>query len=482
MARYPFERDGLVSALDSIIGKTVGEIDVAGVLSGKGRNKGFVGDVIEQSVLKIPANSDQEPDIVIDGVDTEVKATGVVRKLRGGWSAKEPMSITAVSAEKIVGEEFYTSLFWHKTEHMLVVYYLYIKPGSGVKADYSQFVIKGYEFHVWGTEDIERLKNDWTQVRDFVRAAFEGDFEALMPDLSTVVNRRLLLLDTAPKYPHPPRFRLKRATVDTMAREHFGENLEQLPGRYTTMDDIDEVLRGVTRRFRGKTLGQVAHEVGIENAREAKNLTMTVLCRAFGAQSSRARDIELFAKTSFEMKTVTVSRLGGRTEDMKLDRAIDFDTLLDPAIGFDDSQFNEYFSQTNLICLVFREDNPKAKQTDKVFLGCKKLYLGEFMADAARLWHDMRMLVHTARLRDVVERNRDGSVRLSPKSKLPISAPNWPKRKNADGTTNALFIRGTATDARGKTLEIAGVKMYPTQNVWLAGSVVVARLAREEFI
>ena len=47
MARYPFERDGLVSALDSIIGKTVGEIDVAGVLAGKDRNKGFVGDVIE---------------------------------------------------------------------------------------------------------------------------------------------------------------------------------------------------------------------------------------------------------------------------------------------------------------------------------------------------------------------------------------------------------------------------------------------------
>ena len=31
------------------------------------------------------------------------------------------------------------------------------------------------------------------------------------PLLSTEVNPQLVVLDTAPKYPHPPRFRIKRA-------------------------------------------------------------------------------------------------------------------------------------------------------------------------------------------------------------------------------------------------------------------------------
>lgn len=35
------------------------------------------------------------------------------------------MSITGVSLGQICNEEFENSSFWHKLEHMLIVYYLY---------------------------------------------------------------------------------------------------------------------------------------------------------------------------------------------------------------------------------------------------------------------------------------------------------------------------------------------------------------------
>ena len=71
------------------------------------------------------------------------------------------MSITAVSPDTIVVEEFDNSNFWHKLEHMLIVYYLYASSVTVKAADYADFPIKGYEFYEFNSKDREILKNDW---------------------------------------------------------------------------------------------------------------------------------------------------------------------------------------------------------------------------------------------------------------------------------------------------------------------------------
>ena len=128
---HTFSEQDIRQRFNAIVGHTVADVDAAGVLAASkaSRNKGRIGAVIEQSVLGYPADSDRRPDIVIDGQPWEVKATGLVEAARGGWRAKEPMSITAVAPEGIVAESFTTSAFWHKAERLLVVYYLYVRPG-----------------------------------------------------------------------------------------------------------------------------------------------------------------------------------------------------------------------------------------------------------------------------------------------------------------------------------------------------------------
>lgn len=113
---HSFAEQDIHSRFNAIVGHTVAEVDTAGVLtaSSASRNKGRVGAVIERSVLGYPADSDRRPDILIDGQPWEVKVTGLVEVARGGWRAKEPMSITAVAPEGIVAESFTTSSFWHK--------------------------------------------------------------------------------------------------------------------------------------------------------------------------------------------------------------------------------------------------------------------------------------------------------------------------------------------------------------------------------
>lgn len=63
------------------------------------------------------------------------------------------------------------------------------------------------------------IENDWKIVRDFVANVWENnlDTEVEFPKISKIRNQ-MAYLDTAPKYPNKPSFRLTRAVVTTIAR------------------------------------------------------------------------------------------------------------------------------------------------------------------------------------------------------------------------------------------------------------------------
>ena len=110
MKANEFLKSELDILLHELMNKTLGEADKNGIFETKGKFKkvtGIAGDVIEQSYLGIPANNSQEPDLDVDGVPTELKTTGIrySKKEVGLFEGKEPMSITAVSPEKIIYED-----------------------------------------------------------------------------------------------------------------------------------------------------------------------------------------------------------------------------------------------------------------------------------------------------------------------------------------------------------------------------------------
>ena len=116
--KHVYTYDDIRRRFDNCVGRTLGEIDSSDVFRRyAGKNKGIAGDVVEQSVLGYPADSRQEPDLEVDGMDVELKVTGLKQNARGDVVAKEPMSITAVSIDTIWREEFETSALWHKLEH-----------------------------------------------------------------------------------------------------------------------------------------------------------------------------------------------------------------------------------------------------------------------------------------------------------------------------------------------------------------------------
>ena len=209
MKGHFFHREELEYILDCALNKTLGEVDEKHVFDKTKRNPkitGIAGDVIEQSVLGFPADNLQRPDLDVGGVATELKTTGIrlSKKDNKKYEAKEPMSITAVSPGRIVSEQFPTSKFWHKLQHMLLVYYHYASAKTVKAAEYADFYIRGYEFHEFDEADEAILRNDWELVRDFIleiQRTF-AEPESQYPRLSSELRDKLAYIDTAPKWPN----------------------------------------------------------------------------------------------------------------------------------------------------------------------------------------------------------------------------------------------------------------------------------------
>lgn len=69
-------------------------------------------------------------------------------------------------------------------------------------AEYANFFIEGYHFYEFSNVDKEILKDDWLIVRDFIRSLKDSheNPKAEYPRLSSELRKKLMLIDTAPKW------------------------------------------------------------------------------------------------------------------------------------------------------------------------------------------------------------------------------------------------------------------------------------------
>ena len=475
-----FHKDEITRILDGCLNKTLGEVDSNNVFDRTIKHPkitGIAGDVIEQSVLGYPPDIRQEPDLDIDGVKTELKTTGMRRK-GSRYDAKEPMSITAVSPDTIVNETFLDSNFWHKLEHMLFVYYLYDSPSPVKAAQYADFPIKGYQFHEFDEEDQEILKNDWEIVRDFIRYLQDEyeDYEDEYPRISHELRPKLMYIDTAPKWPNRPRFRLKRAVVSSIIQEHFGEGLEQLPGKYTTFSEIDKTLHDLSEKYKGKTIGELIDLLDIEVTRVNKSIGEAIIVKMFGGKSKKMQSIELFRKAGIIGKTITLTERGLRKEDMKF-FTIDFDEFDNEDIEFEDSQFYDYFANNRFLCILFQKPDSDAKMIENKFLGFKMIeFSQEFVENDVKIaWERIKDLIVNDKLEDVISLDKFGNPRINSSGNV-MSAPNFPKSSEGN-----VFVRGTSSTSDVKPLNVNGVQMY-RQQIWVKGLYIVDKLNNEQYI
>lgn len=519
MPEHIYSKEDLVNRFDNILNVTLEKIDNKGFferIRAYSLQKGVAGSLIEQCVLEYDPDSKQEPDLIVidEGkrIKTELKTTGMVVKERptNHFEAKEPMSITAVGVYDIANQDFEHSHFWKKLEHMLIVYYHYLSDKPVEAYDYRLFPVKGYEFHEFDEIEIKGLKQDWESVHSFIKGIVEKHSgekdnewkEAVKQeyiDTHGQLRRLLSYIDLAPKF--PPRFRLKKTVVSAIISKHFGQSLEQLPGKYASISDIDKKCGELTKLYQGKRIEDLAKQYGMsvvsESGSSRKGIAEAIVVAMFGGESKKLNQIELFHKFGIVGKTIAMTVSGGRTEDMKLFH-INFDDIIKTEITdeengeirqfeFEDSEFYSYFVNNELLCIIFQEAelesvDDKGKEYSLIsneFKGFKRLnFTDDFIYNIVRkLWEDTRKKVLNKTLIDVVNVSSNGQPIVNNSGDI-SSAPNFLKSKEND-----VFIRGSGADSslKNKTECVNGIKMLP-QYVWIKGTTVIQELEKIEYL
>ena len=470
-----FTRQQVDELLGASIGKTLLEVDKAQLFvchEGREKMKGIAGDIVEISILGCKKDSKQEPDILVDGISTEIKTTGMIESKKANspykYECKEPVSITAVSIPVIINEEFETSNFWHKLAHMLWVYYWYKSPITVKLEGYKDFPILGYQFYTFNEKDKLLLRQDWLLVQNFLIVIHrdyrtQEERETQYPRLSHELRGQLMLIDTAPKFPNSPRFRLKRSYATVIANQCFSKkHYETLSESISKYDDIDRKCQLLTEQYKGKTFKQIAEILGINYNQNAKNFAEFAVVKMFGGNSKKLNRVVDFAKIGIIAKSVPLKANGKGKEDMKLflPELVEWTKENE----FEDSAIYDYFAGHHFLFIIYRHAGKEV-----VFEGFKRIFFDEkfIFENVKKTWDDVRDLISNKKLRIEKKKNKKGEYIVN-KSGTYKESPNFPKK-----STHKVFVRGGASTSaeKYKTLEINGLKMIP-QSIWLSRNVV----------
>lgn len=486
-----FTKRQVENLLTAAMGKTLLEVDSRQLFiqfAEKSKVTGIAGDIVEQSVLGCKPDNRQDIDILIDNVGYEVKTTGmVVPKDTNSpyyYECKEPVSITAVSIQKIVNEEFETSNFWHKLEHLLWVYYWY-KSDVTVKLEgYKMFPLLNFQLFEFDDTDRLRLKHDWLLVRDFL-ISIHSDYSTSderkrqYPRLSSELRGVLLVIDTAPKYPNPPRFRLKRSFATEVAATLFSKvrrrPLVKLSSPIMDYDDIDLKCQKLNQMYVGKTFSDIAaslcisissmksqkHRLDADSVMEevaVKNFAELVVLKMFESNANSLNDIEDFVKIGLIAKSLPLKANGMPKESMKLFTP-NFEKWMKES-SFENSFLHDYFMEHQFLFIVYQYDADGIR-----FKGFKRVVIPDtfIFNDVKKFWIDVRSLILEKRLRIEKRFKKDGTPIMN-KSGEQSEAPNFPKEKEYN-----VFMRGSTSESieKRKTLVINDLRMIP-QEIWLS--------------
>ena len=485
-----FTRKELDEKLSNVANKTLGEVDVNHVFNkaiDKPKITGIAGDVIEQSVLGYPADNRQEPDLIVDGLHTELKTTGLRKPKKLGNSnndkdfiAKEGVSITAVSPENITSREFEDSHLWHKMEYMLFVFYHYNSYKVVPAYDYSMFEILGHHFYEFSDEDKEIIYNDWKIVRDRVEEIQinSPNPKEEYPSL-TKLRSELMYFDLAPK--KYPRFRLKKDVANVIIGEFFDKKLEKLQRKITSYSQLDQLLHNFTQLYEGKTLKEIATDLSVEiPGKINKNIAERIITKFFGSEKRKLRQIDLFSKIGLIPKTIVLNPRGGRTEDMKFDK-IDFEDWFVEGEEYEDSYLYDFFYNQKFLFLIFKEPKKNSPLLENQFVGFKRYsFTDDFMENDLKPYYDeLKRLIVSNEIREETVLYTTGANKgqpiINPKGTVKTEN-NLPKSKDY-----TVFTRGSGSNSTKKPIELNGVKMY-AQYFWIKGKWIVDELEPEQYI
>lgn len=413
------------------------------------RNKGNLGQIIEENFFHYECNSDSRADFYEAGV--ELKVTPYKINQDGSLSAKERLILTMIDYYQVVNETFEESHFWKKSRLILLVYYLYMKEvkyNLDYKIGYSRLFTPP-------EQDVKIIRHDYCIIVSKIKAGkahelSEGDtlYLSAAPKAATSKNRR--------KQPFSDELAKPRAFAFKNSYMTYVLNNYIVPGKVTyepivqdeTVDSFEDYVVGKIDRYRGYSVDELCTEFEIETQKHPKNLEAMLAYRILGIKGNHAAEFE---KASVVVKTIRIDKNNRIRESMSFP-TFRFKELIKEE--WEDSTFGNYLRETRFLFVVYKFD-----RNDILRLrGCQfwNIPYENLEVDVRKVWERTQKV-----LRDGLRVETVNGMRVSD---LPKASEN-----------PVCHVRPHARNAQD-TYELPDGRLYPKQCFWLNNTYIYEQI------
>lgn len=416
------------------------------------RNKGNLGQLIEERFFHYSCNSDSRPDFPEAGV--ELKVTPYKENKNGTISAKERLILTMIDYFQVVDEKFENSHLWTKSQLILLIYYLYSQ-NMEQNIDYR---IKFARLFTPPEQDIKIIRHDYEVIVSKIREGkahelSEGDtlYLGAAPKAATSkVRRKQPFSDVDAK----PRAFAFKSSYMTYVLNHY-----IVPGKQTyepilsegVEDSFEDYVVQKIDRYRGYSVEELCAEFGVDKSKKPKNLEAKLALEILGVKGNYAEEFE---KANVTVKTIRIGRNGKIKESMSFS-AFKFKELVQEEWG--NSTFGNYLRETRFFFVVYRFDEDNVLR----LRGCQfwNIPYEDLENDVRSVWER------------TVQVLKDG---LNITIKNGKRSNNFPKASE----NRVSHVRPHAQNAND-TYELPDGRRYPKQCFWLNNSYILSQLNKE---
>lgn len=391
----------VMQTLTEAEGKTFRELDRTGRADALG-NKGALGNIIEESVLGYPVNSDAEADIQIGDERYELKVTPLKHVRKGkDTSAKERLVIDIINYFKLTQEkDFDSSQMWNKAKNIILVYYYDDRTDTKRELRIDCSVLASYLLR-YSEEDLATIRQDWKIIRDKVASGHADELSEAdtnyLAACTKGANSSSMRDAPAPQGSGVDAIRAKQRAFSYKS-SYMTAIVRRLMGKdggvalpLTPNQALEDYIRQQIAPYLGKTTGAIARDLGIASY-APKQFNSQLALGMIGSTQKTVNTITQFAKANVTgVKTIVMYQGMNCPQEHMSFRQISEDEWLelgDPDIHWHDSFLYRFFEENRFLFMVFRASGRRRADSNKIT---------DVFSDAF-LWnmpeHDIEKYVH----------------------------------------------------------------------------------------
>ena len=325
--------------------------------SSDNKNKGKLGQLVEEILFNYKPNSRKEADFSSAGI--ELKVTPLKKLKDGKLTIKERLVLSLINFQTVVDETWENNSLFPKLHFLLLMFYLHENKAP------LDLIFKLITLWKPSESDLAIIKKDWQFIVDKIKAGkahelSEADTNYLGAcpkgkDSTDVVSQPFGSIKAMRRA-----FSFKTSYIRSIYEDLYIQNSNNV--NISKIGNFEELIKSSFAPYIGKSLDFFIKKNKINISRANKHFNKLVidafLKQQFGGTSE---EINEFRKANISLKTIVLKSNGIPKESMSF-KQIQYKDIINEE--WDDFEINKIHRDGRFLWVIFRINKPYKKQSD----------------------------------------------------------------------------------------------------------------------